>query len=101
MNMFFYLMFGCTLFCSIGLAALLTTSKKARARNVRVLEVIRPGAGSGKPKAKDLNGVVVRLLRDLRARLGASENPKLRERLLAAGIKSPDAGETYFAAQML
>jgi tight adherence protein C len=101
MNMFFYLMFGCTLFCSIGLATLLTTSNRARAKNVRVLEVIRAGADPKKPKANDLNGVIVRLLRDLRARIGVSENPKLRERLIAAGIKSPHAADTYFAAQML
>jgi tight adherence protein C len=101
MNMFFYLMFGSTLFSIIGLAILLTTRNRASAKNVRVLEVIRAGADPEKAGSKDLNGLLLQILSNLRARIGVSENPKLRERLLAAGMKSPNAAETYFAAQML
>ena len=100
MHLFFYLTFACTIFCSIGLATVLAT-KQARARSVRVLEVTRAGSDAEKKTAKSLETLLIRLLRGLRSRIGASDNPKLRERLLAAGFKRPQAAETYFAAQML
>lgn len=99
MELVFYIALGATLFCCMGLLASLALTSKARATNVRVLEV---GRGTAVAKnQKKLEGQLFGLVRGLRARIGISEDAKLRERFIGAGIRSTQAVETYFAAKML
>ncbi len=102
MNLIFYFYFalGTTLFCVIALLSTLALTSKARATSVRIVEIARTGSTVETPKKK-LEGQALRIVRELRGRIGMSENAKLRERFAAAGIKSAQAVETYFAAQML
>ncbi len=100
MNLIFYIALGTTLFCGIGLLASMALALQARATNVRVLEVGRGIAVAGNQK-KRLRGRLFSLLRGVRARIGISEDAKLRERFIAAGIRGTQAVETYFAAKML
>lgn len=101
MNLIFYLALGSTLFCGFGLLASLFVTSKARTANARVMQVTRTVAVVENQKAKTFEGQILRAVRGLRARIGMSETVKLRERFSAAGIKSTQAIETYFAAQML
>jgi tight adherence protein C len=100
LDLIFYIALGTTLFCGIGLLASLALTVQARATNVRVLEVGRGIAIAGNQK-KRLKGQLFSLVRGLRARIGISEDAKLRERFIAAGIRGTQAVETYFAAKML
>jgi tight adherence protein C len=100
LDLIFYIALGTTLFCGLGLLASLALTLQARATNVRVLEVGRGLAVAGNQK-KRLKGQLFSLLRGLRARIGISEDAKLRERFIAAGIRGTQAVETYFAAKML
>lgn len=101
MNLIFHLMLGSTLFCGIGLLASLFVTSKARVMNTRLLQVTRASSIGEREKKKQLEGQLLRVIRALRARIGMSENAKLRERFAGAGLKSTKAIETYFAAQML
>ena len=101
MDMMFYIALGSALFCGMGLVVSLALTRKARAVNGRVLDITRGVAIVEKKKDKNAESRLLRIVRGLRARIGLSENPKLRERFIAAGIKSSKAIETYFAAQML
>jgi tight adherence protein C len=102
MNMIFLISVGTTLFCGMGLIALLAVTMRSRAINARLLEVTQP-VNHVDDRNQSSNGseIILRMTRSLRERVGWSENPKLRERFLAAGIKSSQAVETFFAAQML
>jgi tight adherence protein C len=100
MNLTFYFAVGSTLFCVIALLSTLALTSKARATSVRIHEITRTTSIVVTPKKK-LEGQALRFVRDLRGRIGISENAKLRERFAAAGIKSTQAVETYFAAKML
>jgi tight adherence protein C len=96
----FYLSLGITLFCSLALLSLLAFSGKARAANLRIVEIAHTGSRAETPKTQHQSQLFL-LLRELRERIGMSESAKLRERFLAAGIKNSQAIEGYFAAQML
>jgi tight adherence protein C len=96
----FYLSLGTTLFCVIALLSMLALNGKTHAANLRIGEISRTGFLIEAAKKKR-ESQLLHLVRDLRGRLGMSENAKLRERFIAAGIKNPQAIETYFAAQML
>lgn len=100
MSLTFYISLGTTLFCAISLLSLLALTSKARATNARILKVTRPVA-IGDQKTTMLEGHTLRLVRVVRERIGMEENTKLRERFVAAGIKSTQAVESYFAARML
>jgi tight adherence protein C len=100
MNLTFYFALGTTLFCVIALLSALALTGKDRATSVRIVEITRTSSIIETPKKK-LEGQALRFVRELRGRMGMAENAKLRERFAAAGIKSDQAVETYFAAQML
>jgi len=100
MNLTFYFALGTTLFCVIALLSTLALTGKDRATSIRIVEITRTVSIVETPKKK-LEGKALRFVRELRGRIGMSENAKLRERFAAAGIKSDQAVETYFAAQML
>ena len=100
MTLSFYLSLGTTLFCIIALLSMLALDGKTRAAGLRIGEINRTGILLEAAKKKR-ESQLLHLVRDLRGRLGMSENTKLRERFIAAGIKNPQAIETYFAAQML
>jgi tight adherence protein C len=100
MDLTFYFAVGSTLFCVTALLATFALTSRARATTLRIHEVTRTDSMAETPKKK-LEGHALRFIRELRGRIGMSENAKLRERFAAAGIKSTQAVETYFAAQML
>jgi tight adherence protein C len=100
MTWIFYLSLGTTLFCIIALLSMLALNGKTRAANLRIGEINRTGFLIEAAKKKR-ESQVLHLVRELRGRMGMSENDKLRERFGAAGIKSSQTIEIYFAAQML
>lgn len=97
----FYLSLGSTLFCGMALVSIFALSRAGRAANLRIVEISHTAAALvSKPKIQR-ESRLFQLLREVRGRIGMSEGGKLRERFLAAGIKNPDAVESYLAAQML
>lgn len=101
MNLAFYIALSITLFCAISLLFSLALTNNAKSSSARIFEVTRPSLIIEKQKKKQLEGHALRLVRAVRERIGMSENAKLRERFAAAGIKSAQAVETYFAVRML
>jgi tight adherence protein C len=80
--------------------ASLVLACKERTTNLRVLEVGR-GVPITRTQRKKLESQLFRVVRGLRGRIGISEDARLRERFLAAGIRGTQAVEIYFAAKML
>jgi tight adherence protein C len=101
MNALFYIALGTSLFCIAGLLFFFVLTSKTRAVGARVLEITRPANVAEDKQKKNLENYAVRIIRFLRERIGMSENAKLRRRFAAAGMKSDQAVEAYFAAQML
>ncbi len=101
MNVTFYIALGMTLFSGLALLATILLNGKVRATNARVLEVTQTIELAERQRKKQLEGQLLRLVRAVRERIGMSESAKLHDRFLSAGIKSSQAVETYFAAQML
>ena len=102
MQILFYSAIAFTVFCLIALLLapmLLKPSPEAQ----RILDLVK----SNRPDQRTVRGKeqfqekMLQMARDLRARLGLAENPKLQERLLAAGLRDPSAGDLFFAAQFL
>lgn len=101
MNALFYLALGTTVFCIASLLLFLVLTRKSRAAGARVLEIIRSADAAEEKQKENLESYAVRIVRYLRERIGMSESAKLRARFTAAGIKSEQKVEAYFAAQML
>ena len=101
MSLIFYMAFGSTLFCGLGILASLFITNRSRVANNRVIEVTRSVVATEGQATRKFENRLLRIVRGLRARIGMSETVKLRERFSAAGIKSTQAIETYFAGQLL
>lgn len=100
MNLVFYIAFSVTVFCAFALLFTYVSSASARAVNGRVLQLTRTAIVEQDRKEK-FEGRLINLVRAARSRFGISDNPKLRERLIAAGHRGPQAIEAYFAVKML
>jgi len=102
MEIFFYIALSLTVFLVITLLTapfLLRPSQQAR----RILDVVtsdRPDKRtiSGKEVAKDR---LLSIARAFRARLGLSEDEKLRQRFVSAGLKGGSQLDLYFTARFL
>jgi tight adherence protein C len=102
MVIFFYIALSFTVFCVITLLTapfLLRPSVQAR----RILDVVtsdRPDKRTirGKEVAKDR---LLTLARAFRARLGLSEDEKLRQRFVSAGLKGGNQLDLYFTARFI
>lgn len=102
MQFAFFIAVGFTVFCVMGLLlapALLRPSAEAQ----RILDVVtsnRPDQRTvgNKEQAQDR---LLLMARDMRARLGLADNPKLKARLTAAGLRDASAADVFFAAQFL
>ncbi|MFZ0631439.1 MAG: type II secretion system F family protein [Acidobacteriaceae bacterium] len=102
MVIFFYIALSLTVFFVVTLLTapfLLRPSKQAR----RVLDVVtseRPDKRTirGKEVARDK---VLTLARAFRARLGLSEDEKLRQRFVSAGLKNGNQIDIYFMARFM
>ena len=101
MSLIFYMALGSTLFCGLGILASLFITNRSRVANNRVIEVTRSVVVTEGQATRKFENRLLRIVRGLRARIGMSETVKLRERFSAAGIKSTQAIETYFAGQLL
>jgi tight adherence protein C len=101
MDIVFYFAIGFTIFLAIALLAapmLLRPSPEAQ----RMLEVVTSNRAdrrtiSGKEMLQD---GILKVGRDLRARLGLAENAQLKKRLLEAGYRDKSTVDTFFAAQL-
>src|SRR5579875_788884 len=102
MIIFFYIALSLTVFCVVALLSapfLLRPSKQAR----RILDIVtseRPDKRTirGKEVARDK---VLSIARAFRARLGLSEDEKLRQRFVSAGFKGGNQMDVYFTARFL
>jgi tight adherence protein C len=102
MMIFFYIALSFTVFCIIALLCapfLLRPSHQAR----RILDLVtseRPDKRtiSGKEVARDR---LLSLARAFRARLGLSEDEKLRKRFVSAGLKGGSQLDLYFTARFV
>jgi tight adherence protein C len=101
MNITFDLALGSTIFCVLGLLFSLAAAKTSQAANHRVLQVTRAADIPEIRKKAQVDERLLRVLRAIRGRLGISEDARLRERFTAAGLKSSQSIERYFAARML
>lgn len=102
MIVFFYIALSLTIFCVVTLLTapfLLRPSRQAR----RVLDIVtseRPDKRTirGKEVARDK---VLSLARSFRARLGLTEDEKLRQRFVTAGFKGGNRMDVYFTARFI
>jgi tight adherence protein C len=104
MNFVLYALMTLTGFFAMGMLATIMLSRASRATSQRVLTVMQGGdaVGSAKraAKPKDLQTKIFAKLRALRGRLGMSEDPRLTQRFVSAGL-SNNYVDLYIAARML
>src|ERR1700728_3261191 len=102
MMIFFYIALSLTVFCVITLLCapfLLRPSQQAR----RILDIVT----SSRPDKRTIRGKEVfkdqllSLARAFRARLGLSEDEKLRQRFVTAGLKGGSQLDLYFTARFV
>src|SRR5579875_3459471 len=102
MNIIFYIALSLTIFCCVGLIfapVVLRPSPEAR-RLLDVVQSDRPDKRtvSSKEVARDK---LLSIARSFRARLGLSEDEKLRQRFISAGMKGNNKLDLYFTARFL
>lgn len=103
MTLTLYVAFGSTLFCGTLWIASLLSSQQSRSSVKRVREVTSlatPTQGR-EPGKKRWQLRSHRAIRGIRALLGMTENERLRQRFINAGMRDAGALEIYFAARML
>ena len=100
MDLTFNLALGSTIFLAVCLLLSLAAGNGSRTVNHRVLQATRTAIPERRKNAQ-MDERLLRVLRALRGRLGISENDRLRGRFIAAGLKSGQSTELYFAARML
>ncbi len=98
MTWLFYLSFGFTLFCAVALAGASALPRKVQRR---FLQATRNDVFGLKAQETPARASLLQTFSRIRMRLGSAETPKLRERFLQAGIRSPEALEIYFAVRTL
>jgi tight adherence protein C len=104
MQIIFYLAFTFTIFCSVALLMAPMLLKPAPEVQ-RVLDVtsskqseLRAAPVSGEDNLRDK---LLTIAHAFRAKLGIGENPKLIQRLTAAGMRDAGTPDFFFAAQFL
>ena len=100
MQMIFYIAIAVMAFSAIGLLAapvILRPTPEAE-RMLEVVQSNRPDQRQVKSKEHVQEGVL-KIARELRARLGMAENVKLKERLFTAGLREPGTSDIFFAVQ--
>jgi tight adherence protein C len=100
----FYFALLSMVFSAMGLVGCYMLTRTSRAVSDRVLQVALGPAARSVPrgsKAKEVQANLFEGIRWIRTRLGMNETEKLLERFAHAGLKSPAARDTYFAARML
>lgn len=98
----FYIGIGITAFCIAALLlvpALVKPSPEA-ARIMDVVTSTRPDTRIVRPKEK-ITERLLELARELRARLGLTENRKLKGRLIAAGMRNAGTADVFFTVQIV
>ncbi len=100
MQMYFYIGIAMMAFSAIALLAapvILKPTPEAE-RLLTVVQSNRPDQREIKSKEQVQEGLL-KLARELRARLGMSENTKLKGRLFTAGLREQGMADAFFAAQ--
>lgn len=102
MEVVFYLGIGFTVFLAIALLSapmLLKPSPEAE----RLLEVVTSARADKRTvRGKELvQDGILKMGRDLRARLGLAENVKLKKRLIEAGMRDKSTLDSFFAVQLV
>ena len=102
MSMIFYLALAFTIFCMVALLMapiLLRHSPETQ----RVIEVVKSNRLEERKTVgdSDLRDRILDAAHALRVKLGFSENPKLAERFLTAGLRGKSTSDLFFAAQFL
>jgi len=102
MQMIFYMALSFTIFC-VAILLMAPILLKHSPETQRVMDVVsskrleeRKVIGDDQVQEK-----VLRIAHALRAKLGFSENPKLKERFLTAGLRGSGISDAFFAAQFL
>lgn len=102
MPIIFYVLLGLIVFGVVALM-LMPNFFRPSAEAQRVFDVVK----SDRPDVRTVTGKeqvqnkLLNVASNLRMRLGISENPRLKERLAQAGIRSKSGMDAYFAAQYL
>jgi tight adherence protein C len=100
-QMVFLVGIGFTAFCMVALLlvpALVKPSPEAQ-RIMDVVTSVRPDTRTVRPKEK-VTETLLDAARGLRAKLGLTENRKLKTRLQAAGMRSSGTADVFFTVQM-
>ena len=100
MHILFYFAIAFTVFCVVALvmAPFVMGSTPESTRVMEVVSNVRQDQTGIKPQPQDK---LLQLAKDMRARLGLAENPKLKARLHSAGLRDPNSADMFFAAQFL
>lgn len=100
-QMVFFICIGFTAFCMAALLlvpALVKPSPEAQ----RIMDVVtssRPDERMVRPKERATEALL-EMARNLRAKLGLTENRKLKTRLMAAGMRSAGTADVFFTVQL-
>jgi tight adherence protein C len=98
----YYVVGGATFFLTLAVV-LVPAMMQPSTETQHILDVVgnkRIAVGAA-PKKSSIAEGAIRLAGSLRGRLGFAENAKVKRRLSAAGYRSANAGDFYFAAQCL
>ena len=93
-----------TVFCSLAIVPVLLAMRSSE-RAKRLMRVTKPQsrteeAGSDKGSHAVMK-LLLRVVHFVRTRLGFEQDEKLRQKLLAAGLRDPAAVDTYFAIRLI
>lgn len=99
-NFAFDIALGSAIFCTLGVLLSFVAAKISRKHN-RMLEVTRAADAPENGNKLQIDERLLRALRAIRSRLGVSEDAKLRNRFIAAGLKGSVPIERYLGARML
>jgi tight adherence protein C len=102
MSMIFYMALAFTIFC-IAILLMAPVLLKDSPETQRVMEVVSSSRLDERKMLDEdrLRNRVLALAHALRAKLGLSENPKLKERFQTAGLRGQGISDMFFAAQFL
>ena len=102
MNLIFSIALGVTIFLLVALllAPVILRPSPAARRMLEMVKSARPDVRSVGYKER-VQGTILSMARDLQARLGITENEKVKQQLLSGGIRSSRGMNAYAASRFL
>jgi tight adherence protein C len=92
-----------TVFCALAIVPVFVLMRSSE-ESKRLMEVTRAPLrlrAEAEPAGNRARHILLRVASFLRKRLGFTQDEKLRQKLLAAGLREQSAADTYFAARLV